>query len=147
MIKYKKGCLIKGALEGEITAVAHQCNCFCNMGRGIAPQIKRAFPEAWEAGKATGKGDRGKLGSYSLAESDGVYIFNLYGQYEYGSGKRQTSYEHLRKAMVKTASICHKDAKIGLPKIGAGLGGGDWAVIEEIINDVFDGYDVTVYEV
>lgn len=49
--------------------------------------------------------------------------------------------------MIKMSQVCRRDEKIGLPKIGAGLGGGDWAVIEEIINNVFDGYDVTVYEI
>jgi len=34
--------------------------------------------------------------------------------------------------------------RIGLPFIGAGLAGGDWDVIEDIINDELEGEDVTV---
>jgi hypothetical protein len=33
-----------------------------------------------------------------------------------------------------------------MPKIGAGLAGGDWEKIEEIINSVFDKRDIFVYE-
>ena len=34
--------------------------------------------------------------------------------------------------------------RIGLPKIGAGLGGGDWAIISAIIEEELAGEDVTV---
>lgn len=44
---YKKGDLVKACLNGEVDAAAHQCNCFCRMGRGIAPQFKKAYPELW----------------------------------------------------------------------------------------------------
>ena len=38
----------------------------------------------------------------------------------------------------------HKDKKIGMPKIGAGLGGGDWNIIKEIIEEELNGIDVTI---
>jgi O-acetyl-ADP-ribose deacetylase (regulator of RNase III) len=34
--------------------------------------------------------------------------------------------------------------KIGLPLIGAGLAGGDWTIIEKIIEEELEGEDVTV---
>jgi hypothetical protein len=36
--------------------------------------------------------------------------------------------------------------KIGFPKIGCGLAGGDWKVVSQIIETIFDGFDVTIYE-
>ena len=36
--------------------------------------------------------------------------------------------------------------RIGLPRIGAGLGGGDWARIEAIIEKELGSHDVTVVE-
>jgi len=35
--------------------------------------------------------------------------------------------------------------KIGIPKIGSGLGGGDWDIIENIVNKVFVDTDIYVY--
>ena len=35
---------------------------------------------------------------------------------------------------------------IGLPKIGAGTGGGKWEVIEEIIREELKGREVRIYE-
>jgi O-acetyl-ADP-ribose deacetylase (regulator of RNase III) len=39
MIKYVDGDLIKLALKGEFDVIVHGCNCFCQMGAGIAPQM------------------------------------------------------------------------------------------------------------
>ncbi len=43
--KYQEinGNLISLALEGQFDVVVHGCNCFNNMGAGIAPQMARAF--------------------------------------------------------------------------------------------------------
>jgi len=38
------------------------------------------------------------------------------------------------------------DKRIGLPRIGAGLAGGDWATIEAIIEEELGAHDVTVVE-
>jgi len=35
--------------------------------------------------------------------------------------------------------------KVGLPKIGAGLGGGDWSIISKIIEEELGEFDVTIY--
>jgi O-acetyl-ADP-ribose deacetylase (regulator of RNase III) len=35
---------------------------------------------------------------------------------------------------------------IGLPKIGAGTGGGKWEVISEIIEKTLNGWEVKIYE-
>lgn len=36
--------------------------------------------------------------------------------------------------------------RIGLPKIGAGLAGGDWDRISRIVDEELDGEDVTLVE-
>lgn len=38
-----EGDLIKLALLGQFDVIAHGCNCFCRMKRGIAPQMVAAF--------------------------------------------------------------------------------------------------------
>lgn len=35
---------------------------------------------------------------------------------------------------------------IAIPKIGAGLAGGDWETIRPILEEVFNDYDLTIYE-
>ena len=152
MLKYKKGDLIEAAKSGEVNTIAHQCNCFNNMGAGIAPQIKKAFPEAWLADNATEKGDKGKFGRLSYAVSGNVLIFNLYGQYGWWrqkDGSINTDYGMLRKSLEQMSRMLYSKrdkAKIGLPRIGCGLGGGDWGIVSQIIEEELSDFDVTIYD-
>lgn len=159
MLKVVTGNLIEAAKSEEVNVIAHCCNCMCNMGKGIAPQIKRAFPYAYAADLETGVGDQGKLGSFSLGVSDersDPLVYNLYGQYRYGySDKgRQLDYDALYDALEAMAEDLHKwvntsaQHKIGLPMIGAGLAKGNWAIIEVMIEEtlVKAGHDVTIYK-
>lgn len=149
-MKYKKGDLIKAALDGEVDVIAHQCNCFNNMGAGIAPQIAKAFWKAEDVDSRSKKGDTSKLGDFTVAIQHNVIIFNLYGQYRYGRGGPHTDYKALEKSLIRMKNWLgedhKKEYKIGFPKIGCGLGGGDWSIVEKMIDDIFDGWDVTVYE-
>ncbi|WNT48272.1 phosphatase [Salmonella phage SPLA5a] len=155
--KYKVGDLIEAAKSGEINVFAHGCNCYCTMGSGIAPLIKEAFPKMYAADLKTEKGDKTKLGSFTWAVMNGGTLagFNLYSQYGYNrrkQGLRDLDYNALYDSMVamKKCLQAHTDGsmmdrKIGFPKIGAGLAGGDWNVIEAMIKSVFFDCDVTVY--
>lgn len=37
MLKMKTGNLIDAAKAGEVTVIAHCCNCMCNMGGQVLP--------------------------------------------------------------------------------------------------------------
>jgi len=159
-MKEIEGNLIILAEEGNFDMIAHGCNCFCKMGRGIAPQIKEAFPPAWEADRATVEGDFNKLGGYS----QGVWfpenmafqliIFNIYSQYGYDTKIKPLDYEALTLGLRKInhrwgnmlSGFCGGGElkKIGLPKIGAGLAGGDWNRIKKIIETELSDMDVTI---
>ncbi len=144
MITYIDGDLVKDAEQFDV--IGHCCNCFCTMGSGIAPQIKAKFPEAYEADCATTKGDKGKLGTISYTETTNPIVVNLYGQYDY-TGRRQNKMD-LDYDALKSALILMKEKfsgkKIGLPRLGAGLAGGDWTIIEGILKEVFAGEYVTI---
>ena len=62
------GDLIALAREGRFDVIVHGCNCFRDMGAGIAKAIAAACPQALVADRATAKGDRSKLGTISTAE-------------------------------------------------------------------------------
>ena len=62
-----KGNLLDAFDRGDVDVIAHQCNCFCIMGSGIAPQIAKRYPAAYAADKATVKGDANKLGDFTRA--------------------------------------------------------------------------------
>lgn len=43
-MKTIKGDLIQLALANEFDVIIHGCNCFCTMGKGIAPMKNRSKP-------------------------------------------------------------------------------------------------------
>jgi len=136
-MKSIKGDLIHLAQEGQFDLIVHGCNCFCTMGAGIAKQIRSQFPQAWEADRATVSGDKSKLGSYSKAcintPSGRLHVINAYTQYNYSGDGVLVDYD----AVAKVFSALKKQfsgQRIGYPKIGAGLAGGDWKIISSIID-------------
>jgi O-acetyl-ADP-ribose deacetylase (regulator of RNase III) len=148
-----QGDLIALAKNYEYEAIAHGCNCLCTMGSGIAPMIRQAFPAAWEADQFTVKGDRDKLGSYSVGYDEGhdMFVFNLYTQYDYfgrKQGRRDVDYNAVTSAFAAMNEWCRDNgiSVIGIPKIGAGLAGGDWETIKERINAVTPDLDIELVE-
>jgi O-acetyl-ADP-ribose deacetylase (regulator of RNase III) len=151
MLTYRKGDLIEAFKAGEVGAIGHQSNCFNTMGSGVALAIKNAFPAAYEADCATIKGDLGKLGSMTCAFTPKGPIFNLYGQYRYGKdGALYTDYSELGRAMEAmrfVLDMAEHDKPVGFPKIGCGTAGGDWGIVSAIIETIFEGMEVIIYEI
>lgn len=133
------GNLLTLAKEGRFDLIVHGCNCLCAMGKGIALDIKNQFPEAYAADRATVRGDRTKLGTYSKAviERPNVTftIVNAYTQFDY-RGKPDTvnaDYDAIDQVFARIAQDFSANLRIGYPLIGAGLAGGDWTLIEPMI--------------
>ena len=93
MINLKvKGDLILAFKLDKFDGIVHGCNCFCNMGAGIAKTISKSFPSAFKADQTTDYGDRNKLGTYSKVDTKHGLIINAYTQYHYGFGKMNCDY-------------------------------------------------------
>ena len=126
--------LIELAKDGKFDVIIHGCNCFNVMGAGIAKQIKTSFPEAYQADLETKKGDDKKLGTYTSANVNNLTIVNAYTQYNYGLGQKNVDYNAVRK-IFRLIKHNFRDKRIAYPKIGVGLGGGDWKKIKSIIEE------------
>lgn len=141
------GNLIDLALTGTFDVIIHGCNCQNTMGAGIAKQIKQAFPEAYLADLNTSKGDIWKLGTYSSAlivrNNIQFVVVNGYTQYDWkGQGVKvdYTAIMYLMRLVKRTFT----GARIGYPAIGAGLAGGDWGIISNIVNEELFNEDHTL---
>lgn len=133
--------------------IVHQVNCQCKMGVGIAKDIKVKYPNVFTEYVHFCnliKSDINLLGRCQIVEVERFdnfsprYVANLFGQQYYGSGALYTSYEALEmafKELLLWINQNHKNKKItiGVPyKIGCGLAGGDWNIVNKIILNVFD---------
>lgn len=142
------GDLVDMAYRGEFDVIIHGCNCFCKMGAGIAKEIARRFPTAYAIDRTTVPGDRGKLGSYTTVgvrnkHGGNLIIVNLYTQYGYGRDRRHFDYDAFRRGL-KSLAPNAGDLHIGMPMIGAGLAGGDWDRIKQILEEEFANVNYTV---
>ena len=148
-MKTVTGDLIALAQVGRFNLIAHGCNCHCTMGAGIAKGIKATFPAVWDADRSTKSGDRTKLGTCTAATialvTGELIVVNAYTQYDWRGSGVKVDYDAVASCMawIKRA---HPGRVIGLPKIGAGLAGGDWERITGIIDRELAGEDVTVVE-
>ncbi|UOD30853.1 macro domain-containing protein [Massilia violaceinigra] len=148
-MKTINGDLLQLALDGNFDVIVHGCNCQCQMGKGIALSIKRLFPEAFAADQSTAKGDAAKLGTISVAhiQRDGrtFTIVNGYTQFHWRGDGNKADYAAIAGVM-RDVKKQFKGKRIGYPKIGAGLAGGDWARIVPIIEEELAGEDHTFVE-
>lgn len=149
-IVYRVKSLIEAAQDGDVNIIGHQANCFCVMGSGIAPLIANAFPAAYDVDQATEEGDIDKLGCFTLGIEGDTHVYNLYGQFQPGAN---TDYKWLRTSLMALRDdlrVRYPDQRVtvGLPKLGAGIGGGDWGVISDIIHCTLikdDDINVVIY--
>lgn len=147
--------IVKGnILDAKEDIICQQVNCRGMMGSGLAKQIVNKYPEIYAPYKKYSRTTliADQLGSvFYVKTSDGKIIANLFGQIDYGIDKQYTDYEALNKALQTLRADIISDGSmnysIAIPYgIGCGLGGGEWLVVSDIIERVFEGLDVTIYE-
>ena len=146
IMQTKKCDLLRAFDSDEVGVIIHGCNCFRSFGAGIAKSIKEKYPSSYDADLATSHGDKSKLGNYSYSEiNTNKFIINAYTQYAYGRNKVNVDYD----AISKVFELINKDfanhINIGIPTIGAGLAGGDWNIISDIINKKTPDLNITLY--
>lgn len=149
------GDILTPANGGNPVVVCHQVNCMGVMGAGLAKQIRNRFPDAFRIYKSQcnswshcPSGNLGNAQFYNASEDAGYYIANIFGQTAYGTGRRQTDYGALREGLGRVADA-FPQATIRIPyKMGCGLGGGDWDIVLDIIQDtlVSKGIDVEIWK-
>lgn len=146
MIYFEKGDI----LYSDCTDIIHQANCFNTMGTGIARKIALKYPLAELVDKQTKKGDRTKLGTWSMSCTNGVTIYNCYMQYAYGRDKRYTSYDAMADCFTNLNNVFKNRTqpyKLGIPfNIGCVNAGGDWEIVNKIISVCFKNIDVYIWK-
>jgi len=159
----------KDILTVDEGVIVHSVNCLGAVG-GLAGAIARKWPKNAEQYKEYVRHRKSSimlLGSvFEVNVAHNVIVANLFGQYGIGTGKQQTEYSALISGFKTIADTCFygndtEDMYFGplgyqevsnvlndiyIPyKIGCGLGGGDWNIVEEILHKVFDNSHKNVY--
>jgi O-acetyl-ADP-ribose deacetylase (regulator of RNase III) len=111
------------------------------------PEPERAYRE-WHRGRA--ENDFG-LGAVQLVQvGRGLWVANMVGQHGLRGGRvPPIRYEAVRECLAKL-SLRAKElgASVHMPRIGCGLAGGRWDLIEPLVAEALcdKGVQVTVYD-
>lgn len=115
-----------------LPAIGHGCNCVGAMGAGIAVEFRRRFPDMYEQYRELcAKGDF-QLGDIFVWEAPGVVVYNLATQpIPQPSATLDAIDTSIRAALADAAS--RGLPRLGVPRIGAGLGGLTWVDVAEVL--------------
>ena len=160
----------KDILTVDKGVIVHSVNCIGAVG-GLAGAIARKWPKNAEEYCSHVKNQKMPimlLGSvFEVNVAHNVVVANLFGQNNVGTRERQTEYSALIAGFKSIANTYFQgndmrevdygnpfgfvEEKIDLTdiyipyKIGCGLGGADWSIVEQIINKAFEKSENNVY--
>ena len=132
MIEYKMG----NILTEDAEAIVNTVNCVGVMGRGIALQFKKAYPENFKNYAAACKLDEVKPGRMFVHDLGGLtnprYIINFPTKRHWRGKSRVEDIESGLQALVN--EIREREIQsIAIPPLGSGLGGLEWADVKSRI--------------
>jgi O-acetyl-ADP-ribose deacetylase (regulator of RNase III) len=141
MITYKTGDIFKE----DADAIVNTVNCVGVMGRGIALQFKKRFPENFEVYEAACKRNEVVPGKMFVHETGSLigskYVINFPTKRHWRGASRM---EDIESGLQDLAAVITslKITSIALPPLGCGLGGLDWnevrARIENALSHLSD---------
>ena len=141
--------IVKGNLfDGKDEAIAHGCNTIGVMGAGIAKQFRLRYPEMFRVYHTTcvekmfQPGDAIK--TFCLAEKRVIYC--LATQNQLGAFAKL---EWIEKSLRKVLSESSPPKTLGIPMIGAGIGGLDSKDVLNLFHKLAAEYpntQITVYQ-
>ena len=148
MITYKTGDVLAEAAEALVNTV----NCVGVMGRGVALQFKRAFPENFKAYAARCKRDEMRPGHVFVFETRAVvpprYIINFPTKRHWRGKSRLEDIESGLESLageIRSRGI----RSIAIPPLGSGLGGLHWPSVRtrmEAALGALDDVEIVIFE-
>ena len=137
MIEFTAGNL----LEADAEALVNTVNCVGHMGKGIALQFKKAFPDNYDAYRRACDHERVQPGRMHVFETGKMYnpkfIINFPTKRHWRGKSRIEDIKSGLQALageIKSRGI----KSIALPPLGCGLGGLDWKVVLHLIRQTFE---------
>ena len=148
MIEYKQGDLLACGTE----AVVNTVNCVGVMGRGLALQFKKQYPENFKRYEAACKrGDvvPGKMFVYETESLVNPRLIINFPTKRHWRGNSKL--EDIEKGLIDLVDVArqYNIQSIAIPPLGCGLGGLEWADVKSRVESAFgqlNDIEVIVFE-
>lgn len=150
MIRYE----VANLLQAGEDVVVHGVNARGAFGSGVAGAMAAAWPDARQSYVAAFAAGRIELGKVVWARlANGRVVGHAVTQPTYGRAGVHVSISALRSCMAEVAGAAAQGIpgvlpgfrSVAMPRIGAGLGGGDWREIESVIEQACSELDIVFY--
>jgi O-acetyl-ADP-ribose deacetylase (regulator of RNase III) len=128
-------------LASKLPAVAHGCNCLGVMGAGIAKEFKKRWPAMYQEYRRKCHYGEFNLGDVFPWVVGDLTIYNLATQQEFKADIK--AIQTAITSMLKLAEAAKIDT-VGIPRIGAGLGGLEWNEVKWVLQIVEQLSPVTI---
>jgi O-acetyl-ADP-ribose deacetylase (regulator of RNase III) len=144
MIELTQGDILKANAEALVNTV----NCVGIMGRGIALQFRKAFPDNFKAYEAACKAQHVQPGKMFIHDLNRLYnprfIINFPTKRHW---KGKSRIEDIESGLIDLIDFVQQQQlrSIAVPPLGCGLGGLDWGKVRPLIIEAFQSTpEVTV---
>jgi len=128
-------------LHSDVDAMVNTVNCVGILGRGIALQFRKAFPDYYRAYQEACKRNElhtGMVLTYKLNRLTKPCYVISFPTKEHWKGKSKIEYiESGLRSLVAEVKLLGIQS-IAVPPLGCGLGGLQWSVVRPIIEAAFD---------
>lgn len=148
MIKFVEG----NIFESEADALVNTVNTVGIMGKGIALQFKKAFPNNYRIYEEACKKGELSIGKLLIVNEENLvsgkkWIINFPTKTTW---KKPSEYSYIEKGLDEMAKVLpdYPIKSIAIPPLGSGNGGLDWNKVKHIIDQKLSSLsvDVIVYE-
>jgi O-acetyl-ADP-ribose deacetylase (regulator of RNase III) len=131
----------------------HGANCQSMMGAGIALEVRNRLPELYYLDKYDIRTPHQKLGSFSAVllgvgpDQKSKIGVNLYTQFNGGANFDMIAMINSLNSFILSLHPslgASSDITIYIPKIGSGIGGGNWQKIEKELQNMLREFNLVV---
>lgn len=143
MIEFRQG----GIFESGAEALVNPVNCVGVMGKGLALQFKKQYPDNFRFYAAACKSGNVRTGQVFVFEKDEKYIINFPTKQHWRDPSR---IEYIKSGLQDLAEAVRVMGikSVALPMLGCGLGGLNWVEVKPLIVDALQNIEsqIIVFE-
>ena len=135
----------KTVFDVPVQTIVNPVNCEGFMGKGLALEIKRRFPQAFRKYERSCVRGEMRIGTLQLVKTDPQWVLNFPSK-EHWRQKSKMSYIEAGLRTFRATYKRRKITSIAFPPLGCGSGGLNWHDVRPVMEQYLDNLrDLDIY--